>query len=115
MSPAWPRSYCLIIKAANKAAANTKYALIDPDVGGDKTFEYVPLALASNPTGAVVAYMTITKATLAMVQKYADHAQDLIDAGHLAVYRLDNGAWTVASALADTTKKTHALAQKQGA
>jgi len=96
----WVRRYLLIVRAADKAAANTRYANIDPDRGGARTFDFMPLARTVAPT-VVVAYAAETKATLAMVQKFSDHAQDLIDAGKLKVYRLDNGAWTVARALAD--------------
>lgn len=95
----WVRRFLLIVRAADKAAANTRYANIDPDTGGARTFDFMPLARTAAPT-VTVAWGAETAATLAMVQKFADHAQDLIDAGKLQVYRLDNGNWTVFSALA---------------
>jgi hypothetical protein len=104
----YPRQYLLIVRAADRATANARMASIDPDTGGDKTFS-LPMVLASNPAGATVAWGCITRATLNMVAKYATDVADLEAAGKLAIYHLDNGEWTVASALADTTKKTAAL------
>jgi hypothetical protein len=76
----------------------------------------MPLATAAaGPTGAAVAYATITRATAGMVAKYGTDVADLVSAGKLAVYRLDDGSWTIATALADTTKKVAALVLKQSA
>lgn len=96
----YERQYLLLVRESDRAAANERYAHIDPDTGGDKTFDGGALALPRNPTVTVARYC-ITRATVAMVQRFADRAQDLIDAGRLKVYRLDDGAWTVESALAD--------------
>jgi hypothetical protein len=108
----YPRQYLLIVRNADKATANTRMASIDPDTGGVRTFDAMPMVLASNPAGATVAWGCITRATLGMVAKYASDAADLTAAQKLAIYRLDNGEWTVASALADTTKKAAALTFK---
>lgn len=108
----FPRRYYLIVRDADKATAAARYASIDPDTGGARTFDFVPLARTTAPT-VTVAWGCETAATLDMVAKFGQHAQDLQDQGKLAIYRLDNGAFTVASALADTTKKTHALVRKQ--
>lgn len=100
MSATWPRRYFVMVRAADKATANARYAFIDPDTGGDRTFDFVPLARTAAPT-VVVAYGAETAATLGMVQKFGERIQDLIAAGKVKVYRLDNGAWTIQTAMAD--------------
>ncbi len=97
---AWARAYLLIVRDSDRAEANARYALIDPDTGGGRTFDFMPLARRSSPS-VTVAAGAITRATLTMVQRFGERLQDLIDAGKVKVYRLDNGAWTVATALAD--------------
>jgi len=100
MSVDWPRRYYVIVRDADKAAAKTKYANIDTDGTGDLTFDYIPLARTATPT-VTVAWATNTLVTLAMIQRYGNFIQDMIDAGKVKVYRIDDGTWTVAGALAD--------------
>lgn len=96
----WTRRYLIIVRAAHRDAANTKYANVDTDGDGDKTFS-IPLARTATPT-TVVAYATNTLVTAEMVTRYAAHILKLEDAGHVLIYRIDAGGdWTVASALAD--------------
>jgi len=108
----WVRRYLIIVADADKAAANTKYANVDTNGAGGLTFNFIPLARTASPT-TTVAWATDTLVTQAMIDRFASHIQDFIDAGKLIVYRLDDGSWTQASALADAV--SGGLVYTQGA
>lgn len=100
MATNYDRQYLIIVRAVDKDLANSRYALIDPDTGGDKTFDYMPLARTVDPT-TIVAYGCITRATASMVKKYGERIRDLIDANRVRAYPLHTGVWSVETALAD--------------
>lgn len=98
MPTLWDRQYLLIVRDSIKEQANALYGQhVDKDGAGDQTF-VVPLSVSGNPPAQ--AWACCTRLKRWMRRAFEDRFRDAVAADLARAYRLDDGSWTVESALA---------------
>lgn len=98
MATAWYRRYFLIVRATVVDTARTRFRAIDPDVNSTGGWT-IPLATPAQPS-VVVAYGMNTKVTAGILARYGTDFQDYASQNLCKSFRLDDGSYTVETALA---------------